>query len=87
MGYYYREETFDHPGQTSMDITNRVITSFSNPGETVLDCFMGTGTTGLSCVKYGRNFIGIEQEPKWFALSERRIHDAEQQPLLIGASA
>jgi DNA modification methylase len=86
MGYYYKEETFDHPGQTSMDITNRVITSFTNPGETVLDCFMGTGTTGVSCVKYGRNFIGIEQEPKWFELSKKRIANAQQQiPLVFEA--
>jgi site-specific DNA-methyltransferase (adenine-specific) len=83
MGYYYKEKTFGHPGQTSMDITNRIINSFSNPGDTVMDCFMGTGTTGVVCVKYGRNFIGVEQEKQWFDLSERRIHDALQQPGLF----
>ena len=82
MGYYYKEKTFGHPGQTSMDITNRIINSFSNPGDTVMDCFMGTGTTGLSCVKYGRNFIGIEQEQTWYALAEKRINDSLQQPML-----
>lgn len=86
MGYFYREETFGHPGQTSMDITNRVINAFSLPDQIVLDCFMGTGTTGLSCVRYNRNFIGIEQEPKWFELAERRIRDAQAQPLLFGAA-
>lgn len=84
MGYFYREETFGHPGQTSLDITRRVINSFTKPYDTVLDCFMGTGTTGIACVSNRRNFIGIEREDQWFKLAKRRIEQAEQQPVMIG---
>lgn len=86
LGYFYREEKFDHPGQTSLDITNRVISSFSKPGDTILDCFMGTGTTGVVCAKSGRNFIGIEREKKWFDLAQKRINDTLQQPMLSEAA-
>lgn len=42
-------------------------------GDTVLDCFMGSGTTGVACARTGRKFIGIEQEPKYFEIAVRRI--------------
>jgi site-specific DNA-methyltransferase (adenine-specific)/modification methylase len=44
-------------------------------GETVLDPYMGSGTTGVACVRLGRRFIGIELEPKYFAIAKRRIQD------------
>ena len=46
----------------------------------VLDPFMGSGTTGVACVKLGRKFIGIELEPKYFDIACRRIEDAYKQP-------
>jgi DNA modification methylase len=53
------------------------------PGKTVLDPFMGSGTTGVACVKTGRRFIGIEKEPKYFAIAKRRIEEAlNATPLL-----
>jgi len=45
-------------------------------GATVLDPFMGSGTTGIACVQTGRNFIGIEIDPGHFAIAERRIAEA-----------
>jgi len=83
LGYFFRENNYGHPGYTSEDITSRVIASFTNEGNTILDPFTGTGTTGVACAKTGRNFIGIEIDPTYFAIAERRIHDAEQQPLLF----
>ena len=50
---------------------------------TVLDPFMGSGTTGVACVQTGRNFIGIEIDPTYFAIAEKRIAEAQQQPRLI----
>jgi site-specific DNA-methyltransferase (adenine-specific) len=44
---------------------------------------MGSGTTGVACVQTGRNFIGIEIDPQYYAIAERRIHDAQQQPSLL----
>lgn len=79
LGYFYREEQFDHPGQTSMDITNRIIQSFTEPGDTILDCFAGVGTTGVAAIKAGRKFVGVELNPPYFAIAQRRIEQAAAQ--------
>lgn len=50
------------------------------PGDLILDPFMGSGTTGVAAVKLGRKFIGIEIDPKYFAVACRRISDALKQP-------
>lgn len=47
-------------------------------GDIVLDPFMGSGTTGVACIKTGRRFIGIEKEPKYFATAVKRIREAER---------
>jgi site-specific DNA-methyltransferase (adenine-specific) len=83
MGYFYREEKFDHPGQTSLDITGRVIEAFSVEGDTVADFFTGIGTTPYYCVLHNRNFIGCEIDPGYFKIAEKRIKDAEQQMRLF----
>lgn len=49
------------------------------PGGTVLDPFMGSGTAGVACVQTGRSFIGIEIDPTYYAIAERRIAEAQQQ--------
>ena len=48
--------------------------------QTVLDPFMGSGTTGVACAKLGRKFIGIEIEPKYFDIACKRIEEAYAQP-------
>ena len=50
---------------------------------TILDPFMGSGTTGVACAKLGRKFIGIEIEPKYFDIACKRIDDAYRQPRLF----
>src|ERR1022692_3362197 len=55
-------------------------------GETVLDPFMGSATTGVACVKLGRTFIGIEKRADYFDLAVRRIADAYRQPRLFAAA-
>lgn len=52
-------------------------------GETILDPFMGSGTTGVAALKLGRNFIGIEKDPSYFSIAEKRIKWAEDQPALL----
>ena len=61
----------------------------SVPNETIIDPFMGSGTTGVACVNLGRKFIGIELEPKYFdiackriekAISDQRLLDMMEQP-------
>ena len=51
--------------------------------QTILDPFMGSGTTGVAAVKMGRRFIGIEIEPKYFDMARRRIADALARPDLF----
>ena len=50
---------------------------------TILDPFMGSGTTGVACAKLGRRFIGIEIDPKYFDIACKRIFDAYKQPDLF----
>ena len=57
-----------------------LVALFSNHKDIILDPFMGSGTTGVACVKLGRKFIGIEIEPKYFDIACRRIEKAYQQP-------
>ena len=52
---------------------------FTNQGDTVLDPFLGSGTTGVACAKLGRSFIGIEMEEKYFDIACKRIEQAYKQ--------
>jgi site-specific DNA-methyltransferase (adenine-specific) len=52
---------------------------WSQAGETVLDPFMGSGTTGVACARLGRSFIGIEIEQKYFDIACRRLDEAYRQ--------
>lgn len=65
-----------HPTQKPVPLMERLIRSYTKPGDTVLDCTMGSGTTGVACQTTGRNFIGIEINPDYVAAAERRIADA-----------
>jgi len=74
-GYYFREPRYDTPGLTGLELTKKVIESFTLPGETVLDPFMGTGTTAVACIELGRNYRGIEQSQKYCDIAEERIKE------------
>jgi len=69
-----------HPCPKPLAFWTKVVRSASLEGETVLDPFMGSGTTGVAAVKLGRKFTGIEIEPKYFDIACRRISDALKQP-------
>jgi site-specific DNA-methyltransferase (adenine-specific) len=76
---------FGHPTQKPLALMEWTIAQIehSGPAQTILDPFMGSGTTGVACVNLGRRFIGIEREPKYFDIACRRIEDAYRQPRLI----
>jgi site-specific DNA-methyltransferase (adenine-specific) len=76
------KESAGHPTQKPVELIAKLIEKFTNPGDTVLDPFMGSGTTGVACVKLGRNFIGIEKEPKYYDIAARRIAEAQQQMVM-----
>ena len=67
-----------HPAQFPEHIAHDHIIRWSNEGDAVLDPFMGSGSTGFACVNTGRNFIGIELDPDYFAIAENRIADAKR---------
>ncbi len=66
--------THKHPAPYPEELAERLIRMFSFVGDTVLDPFMGTGTTTVAAAKWGRNSIGIELEPYYFQLAEQRIY-------------
>jgi len=67
-----------HPTQKPVALMEYLIKTYTNEGETVLDNTMGSGTTGVACVNTGRNFIGIEMDPGYFAIAQQRIEAARQ---------
>lgn len=73
----------DHPTVKPLSWMEWAVTLGSRRGETVIDPFMGSGTTGVACMNLGRTFIGIEREPKYFDIALRRIDDAQRQRRLI----
>lgn len=62
-----------HPTQKPVALMEYFVRTYSNEGDTVLDNTMGSGTTGVACQNTGRNFIGIEQDPKYFAVAQQRL--------------
>ena len=70
----------DHPTQKPLGVMQWTIEHLPEPHRTILDPFMGSGTTGVAAVKLGRRFIGIECEPKYFDIACRRIEEATKQP-------
>ncbi len=73
----------EHPTQKPVDVLKWCIEHLPDNATTILDPFMGSGTTGVACVKLGRKFIGIEIEPKYFDIACRRIEQAMAQPDLF----
>ncbi len=72
----YRKE---HPTQKPVELMKWCIEQAAVPLRgTILDAFMGSGTTGVAAVQMGRRFIGIEREPKYFDIACRRIEDAQR---------
>jgi DNA modification methylase len=71
-----------HPMQKPVSLLRYLMSLFSQPGETVLDSFMGSGSTGVAAIEGKRNFIGIEKEPayfervsEWLDLTWDKVHE------------
>jgi DNA modification methylase len=67
----------EHPTQKPIELMKWCLEIATS--DTIFDPFMGSGTTGVACVQTGRNFIGCEIDPGYFAIAEKRIKDAQQQ--------
>ena len=68
-----------HPTVKPLPLMRRYVSICTNMAQTILDPFMGSGTTGVAAVQMGRDFIGIEREPKYFDIACKRIEDAQKQ--------
>lgn len=64
-----------HPTQKPVDLLEYLIKTYTNEGETVLDNCMGSGSTGVACLRTNRKFVGIEQNDKYFDVAKKRIED------------
>ncbi len=83
-----QEERSDHPTQKPIGVMKWAIGHLPNREGTILDPFMGSGTTGVAAVQMGRSFIGVEREPKYFDIACKRIEDAQRQgDFLLGDAA
>ncbi len=74
-------EARSHPHQKPVSLIEALLEKLS--ARTILDPFMGSGTTGVACIKLSRKFIGIEIEPKYFDIACKRIEEAWKQPRLF----
>ena len=68
--------TYVHPTQKPISLLKEIIERSSNEGGVVLDCFMGSGSTGVACVNTNRHFIGIELDDGYFNIAKKRIEEA-----------
>lgn len=62
-----------HPTQKPVALLEYLVKTYTNEGDLVLDNCMGSGSTGVACVNTGRRFIGMELDPQYFAIAEKRI--------------
>jgi len=56
-----------------LDLCEYMIKTYTNEGDTVLDCCMGSNTTGLACMNLGRKYIGIEKDVEIFEIAKKRV--------------
>lgn len=79
---FARDKSKLHPTQKPVALMEYLIRTYTNEGELVLDNCMGSGTTGVAAINTGRRFIGMEQNPEYFAIAEDRIQTAHIGDLL-----
>lgn len=74
---------YGHPTIKPLNIIQTLIQNSTKEGDTVLDCFMGSGTTGEACVRLNRNFIGMEINENFYRIAQNRIGASKQQQSLF----
>ena len=65
-----------HPTEKPLKLFTYLVETSSNEGDTILDCCLGSGTTGVACVNTNRKFIGIELDINYFNIASKRIEEA-----------
>jgi DNA modification methylase len=69
---------YNHPTIKPLNIIETIIKNSSKENDTILDCFMGSGTTGVACKKLNRNFIGIELDKEYYEIAKKRMEEDQQ---------
>ena len=82
-GKRFAKERVRHPTQKPLSISKRIITHFSNPGDTVLVPFVGSGTECVVAAHEGRHYTGFEINPEYIRLAKQRIQDKALYESLI----
>ena len=72
------KKLYGHPTVKPLEIVQNLITNSSQLGDVVLDPFMGSGTTAVASLKTGRNFIGFELSPEYYATAQKRIEEEQE---------
>lgn len=67
-----------HTCEKPVEILERLVRVSSNPGDVVLDCFMGSGSTGVACIHEDREFIGIEKDAEYFRIAKMRLEQEQK---------
>lgn len=70
------KERTEHPTQKPLALMKELIRNHSNEDDIILDCFMGSGTTGEACIDMNRSFIGIELDDVFFEIANKRLNDS-----------
>ena len=65
-----------HPTQKPSELMQILIENYTNENDIILDCFMGSGSTGVACINTNRKFIGIELDNNYFNIAKQRIEEA-----------
>lgn len=74
---FAKDKGYLHPTQKPVELLEYLVKTYTNPGDTVLDNCMGSGSTGVACVNTNRKFIGIELNKDYFDIAKKRIEEAE----------
>ena len=73
------KEKVNHPTQKPLELMKRCVKLFTNENDIVLDFTMGSGSTGVACLKLNRKFIGIELNKDYFKIAEQRLKEVENK--------
>jgi hypothetical protein len=85
-GMAFNSHLRQHPNEKPVSLMTKLVTLCSNKGDVVIDPFMGSGSTGVACMRLGRKFLGCEIKPEYYQTAEKRIEEAAQQmPMELGA--
>lgn len=79
--YWYYGKHDNHPSEKDPELIEQLVAWCSDEGMTVIDPFMGSGSTGVACVRTGRKFIGIEVKKAYYDIANKRIETEQNHPV------